>query len=195
MKYDTYEGFQKEDADLSILMDGQGRHRTASLFLESISPNLKDRADLAPIYTLRNRDYNNLPSAYLIYMASVDEFDAAMKIVGSMSHWRKLISTKWFMDGGQGFEGLTVWREDMALRDRSIAKRELIKSAGKGDTSSARKLFDLAAPEGDKKSVGRPSTKASKKAEEEAAQQSEEEALIAKLHSKKFGDGHGDSEE
>lgn len=191
MKYENFKGFQDEDADLSVLMDSQGRHRTASLFNETVSMGVEER--YPPLYTLRNRDYKDLPSAYLIYMSSVDEFDAAMKLVGSMSHWRKLLDTKWFMEGGQSFEGLTVWREDMAARDMSTAKRQLVKSAGQGDVSSARKLFDISSSSKDaKKAPGRPPTKADKKAAEEEAQLTEEEKMIEKIHSQTFGEENGE---
>ena len=63
---------------------------------------------LLPIYSMRDTEYNELPSAYLIYMHSIDEYDAATKLVGSLKHWRKLLAATWFMEGNplKGFEGL-----------------------------------------------------------------------------------------
>ena len=189
MKYETFKGFQDEEIDLSVLTDKQGRLRTASLFSETVAFGVEEK--YPPLYTLRNRDYNGLPSAYLIYMASVDEFDAAIKLVGSMAHWRRLLETPWFLKGNDKttWEGLEIWRQDMALRDMSTAKRELISSAGKHDTSSARKLFDIAndvmAP---KKPVGRPATKGEKAAAAAEEKSSEEDAAIEELHRQQFGE-------
>ena len=188
MNYETFEGFKKEDSDLSILIDSRGAQRTASLFLET---SVKERLEkFPPIYTLRNREYNGLPSAYLIYMSSVDEYDAAMKIVGSMSHWRKLLNCKWFMEGITFIEGLEQWRIDMALRDASMAKGGLIRATKTGDTSSARRLLDMSEIKS-KNPVGRPKTKEAKKADELAQAQEEEAAAIELLHRQTLGETSG----
>lgn len=190
MKYKDFQGFQDEKVDLSVLTDKQGRPRTASLFLETVAINVEDK--YPPLYTLRNRDYKDLPSAYLIYMSCVDEFEAAIKLVGSMAHWRRLLDTPWFLDGDdktKTWEGLKQWRIDMALRDMSTAKRELVASAGKHDTSSARKLWDIAQDAlSTKRNPGRPPTKKEKEAAEAVEKASDEDAAIEALHRQKFGD-------
>lgn len=188
--YKKYKGFQDIDLDISILTDKQGRLRTASLFAETVALGVEEK--YPPLYTLRNRDYKELPSAYLIYMSSVDEFEAAIKLVGSMAHWRRLLETPWFLNGDdktKTWEGLETWRLDMALRDMSTSKRELVDSAGKHDTSSARKLFDIANEAmNKKKGPGRPATAKDKKDAEKAEQQAEDDKALEDLHRRQFGD-------
>lgn len=189
LEYATYEGFQNLHQDRSVLTDDQNRMRTSSLFLEVTQVKTK----YEPLYSMRDTDGNGLPSAYLIYMTSTDEYDAATKLVGSMRHWRKLLECEWFMKGiaKKGFEGLEQWREDMMMRDASQGKQALVKQAGKGDTSAARKLVDMAKPDAAPK-VGRPGTKAAKKQAEKDTASNERKAKVAKLR-KKHEAKHGAS--
>lgn len=92
----------------------------------------------------KERDDREVISAYRIYMESVDEYDAAMRIVGSLEHWRKLCSLKWFMDGIPGrAEGLKQWRKDMKARDASTAKKLLMAKASEGNVQAARYLHEV----------------------------------------------------
>ncbi len=109
-------------------------------------------------YTLKNydlhRDQKDFVSFSKVYMEAADEYDAAMRLVGSMKHWRKLCGLKWFMEGWEehGFDGLTALREDMASRDRSLAKKELLKAANSGNVSAMKILYDTTVV----KKAGRP---------------------------------------
>ena len=154
--YQEYEGFLSPDADRSVLKDMRGVIKTQSLFLESQQYKLK--AKYPPLYSLTEEEREGLPSAYQIYMHSSDEYEAAMKLVGSLRHWRRLCALDWFMDGipEKMFEGLKQWREDMRLRDISEAKSQLRIAAQKGDTASARKLLDSSKTTEEKKGPGRP---------------------------------------
>lgn len=181
-RYENFQGFKSEDVDLSILLDRQGRQRTRSLFAEAIQSSVKEKGELVPLYTLKNRDDKGLPSAYLIYMSSIDEFDAALKLVGTLTHWRKLCDAKWFLSGENGLDGLEQWRLDMAMRDQSMAKAQLIKTCGKGDSSSARKLLDMSKTD-TKRPIGRPATKADKAAQDRADKDAADQAEIERLHS------------
>jgi len=189
--YSNFLGFLDKEADLSILLDSGGRARTASLFEESIAP-VTVAAGLKPLYTLSNRETKSgLPSAYLIYMSSIDEFDAALRLVGSLTHWRKLCKCKWFAEGklegpGRRFDGISIWREDMRMRDASMAKRVLLEAAKNGDVASSRKILDMAT---DKSvaSVGRPGTKQAKKEAEAAEARDEDDSFIDELHSQVLG--------
>ena len=102
------------------------------------------------IYTLSTRDKVKegvtYPSLYLIYMDSVDEYEAAMRLVGNMEHWRKLCSLKWFMEGmpERGWPGLKQVREDMAMRDASLAKKNLVDSVKDGNVNASKFLYDSA---------------------------------------------------
>ncbi len=123
--------------------DTRGVQKTESLFIETIQP--QPAKTYEPLYSLRDYDHKGYPSAYQIYMDSIDERDAAIKLVGSMAHWRKLCSLKWFMDGRleAGFEGIDVWRSDMAARDATEAKRVLLMQCKDDNVPAARALDAL----------------------------------------------------
>ena len=154
--YATFKGFLDSEADRSVLKDVRGVIKTQSLFLESQPYKMREK--YPPLYSLTEEEREGLPSAYQIYMHSTDEYEAAMKLVGSMRHWRRLCELDWFMEGipEKMCEGLSQWREDMRLRDASAAKRNLMNAASNGDTSSARKLLDTSTPKAAKAPVGRP---------------------------------------
>lgn len=132
-----------------------GRRLTQGLFYEFGNPD-------AP-YTLRDQDYTSragkaYTSAAEIYRNSADEYEAALKLLGSWSHWQLLLRTcKWFVDGadtgGFDFPGLNSWREEMALRDASMSKKQLQEAAEAGNVAAMRYLNEHA---GKKKKVGRP---------------------------------------
>ena len=121
--------------------DRRGVSKTESLFHETIQPNV--RKNYTPIYSLRDYDNKGFPSAYNIYMTSIDERDAALKLVGSMSHWRKLCSLNWFMVGRTEvqFEGLIQWRLDMAARDATEARRVLQDQMKDNNVTAARAVL------------------------------------------------------
>lgn len=143
--------------DIAQMKDVRGAHKTESLFIETISPASAE--SYTAIFSLRDYDNKGYPSAYNIYMECADEREAALRLVGSMIHWRKLCQLNWFMNGRDmtGFEGLHQWREDMSARDVSIAKVALLERCEDGEVSAARALYDMTVKEENKK------TKAMKK--------------------------------
>ena len=128
--------------DYTQMKDNRGVHRTESLFHETIQGVVRKKYE--PIYSLRDYDHKGYLSAYQIYVTSIDEYDAAMKLVGSMAHWRRLCALSWFMNGRPGFEGLHQWREDMAARDMTEAKRVMIEQCKENNVSAARGLDKVA---------------------------------------------------
>lgn len=139
--YSDYVGFSDPLVDRSILHDSRGVRMTQMLFVDV---NLNKKA--TPIYTMRDHDYKGCISAYQIYMHAVDEYEAALKLVGSIDHWDKLCGLKWFMEGdpARSFTGVIQWREDMKRRDSMLAKRVLMYNARTGkDTSAARALLQM----------------------------------------------------
>lgn len=124
-----------------VLFDARGHRRTGSLFSETTQD--KNRH---PVLTLKDYDNNGMLSAYQLYMTSADEYDAAMKMVGSMTHWRKLMSSSWFMTGDpdKNFTGLESWRKDMQARDASTAKKLLLDKVKEGDRQAAQYLMTYA---------------------------------------------------
>lgn len=120
--------------------DRRGALKTELLFQETIKADRLE--NYSPMFTLKEQD-TDLPSAYKIYMQSADEYEAAMKLLGSMRHWRRLCGLKWFLDGipMSGFDGLKSWRKDMELRDRSKSKKQLMEAAEAGVVSAQRALY------------------------------------------------------
>lgn len=112
---------------------------TQGLFYEFQNPD-------AP-YTLKNQDVTKgdktYVSIYRVYMESADEYEAAMRIVGSMQHWRKLCSQAWFLEGIDAFswEGIKQAREDMAARDKSLAKKQLLEAASEGNVTAMKTVY------------------------------------------------------
>lgn len=121
-------------------IDRRGALKTELLFVETIKAERLE--NYSPLYTLKETS-GDLPSAYQMYMSSTDEYEAAMKILGSMRHWRRLCGLKWFMEGipMSGFDGLKSWRKDMEMRDKSKAKRQLMDAAEAGVVSAQRALY------------------------------------------------------
>lgn len=141
--YENFEGFTNLTADKSDLKDKRGVSRTKSLFVDFQKPDGKFNT----YYTLREYERFGYMSAYIVYMTSVDEAEAAMKLVGSQYHWDRLCSLKWFVDGHMpiGHRGITQWRKDMAARDESAAKKALMQEAGIGNVTAAKALHQYAA--------------------------------------------------
>jgi hypothetical protein len=148
--------------DSSPLKGKSGAHLTQGLFYEFQN---KD----AP-FSLREEDFTSragktYKSIYKMYMDATDEHEAAMTILGSLNHWRKLCATEWFMEGkviGTGdntyrLSGLRQWRLDMKARDESMSKKLLMKEAEGGSVAAMRYLNEVS-----RKSVsgaGRPEKK------------------------------------
>lgn len=99
------------------------------------------------IYTLKSedvtRDGKTYISVYKVFLESTDEYEAAMRIVGSMQHWRKLCSQSWFTDGMDvhSWEGIKQAREDMVVRDKSLAKKQLMEAAVSGNVTAMKTIY------------------------------------------------------
>lgn len=126
-----------------VLYDEQGRFLVRGIFWELSNPDR--RQVYPPSYTLKVEDAHGLPSAYNLYMNSVDEYEAAIKIAGNMNNWRKLCNCAWFMEGmvEYGHDGLRQWRLDMEARDKSIAKKQLQEKALEGSVQAMTKLYNI----------------------------------------------------
>ena len=123
-----------------VLKDDKGRFLTMALFYETNTNPEK----FAPVYTLRKEEFKGLPSAYQIYMSAVDEYAAALELVGDFNAWQKLCGTKWFMDGKNvsetGFDGLNAWRAEKLLKEDSELKRKLLALAAEGNVQAIKTL-------------------------------------------------------
>lgn len=135
------------------------RRKTRALFQETASP--RTIKQYPPVYTLKEEDHYNsyfdtwFPSAKQIYLASVDEYSAARKLVGSIQHWNRLIKLDWFLtgEGIDSFYGLEQWREEMEDAQRSRALEMLYDQAAKGNVAAIKALMEGQKP----KKRGRPS--------------------------------------
>ena len=140
MDYSKFLGYTDKAHDKQKLMSKYNKPITAGLFIERVKM-FQDLSEVelgTAIYCLSDQEVPGYTSAYQVYMNSVDEYDAAMKLVGSLHHWQALCLKKWFM------EELVVWREHMILRDFSLAKRITMEEAKAGDGPAARKILDMA---------------------------------------------------
>jgi len=128
-------------AELEDYICENGHYAIKQMFLE-----LNDGGGVKgvkPCFTLKNREHKGYPSAYEVYMSSVDEYDAALKLAPNMRVWDKMLESEWFMNGmdQRSFDGVSAWREHMRLRDASLAKRVLLEKASDNDVSAAKALL------------------------------------------------------
>jgi hypothetical protein len=144
MDYDyhlTYVGFADPSKDKSVLKDTMGRYRT-NLFYEF---NKTRHEDMPPLYTMRETSYMGLPSAYLIYMLSDSEYEAAIKLVGSWSHWQRLLKSRPFMEGPDdafSWTGLNSWREEKRIKEQAEAFNQLKISAAQGNVQAQKLIYE-----------------------------------------------------
>jgi len=126
-----------------MLFDNNGRFLVRAIFWELSPP--ERRTEIPPLYTLKVTSAHGLPSAYEMYMDSTDEYEAGIKIAGSLKAWRSLCNARWFMEGypEHGHEGLKQWRLDMEARDKCAAKKLLQKKAEEGNVAAMTKLYNI----------------------------------------------------
>lgn len=132
--------YDVRETDTRLLAEN-GVQLTQGLFHEF---NFEDAPYTMQVRDKITKDGRKVLSAYQIYMDSVDEYDAAMRLVGNLEHWRKLCGLKWFREGVAGVVsiGLDQWREDMAARDASKAKAQLLKSVEEANVNASKFLYE-----------------------------------------------------
>lgn len=121
------------------LLASNGSGLTQGLFYEYRTQGLED-----PVYTLKDKDWKGCLSMYKIYMSCDTEYEAAMKLLGSWSHWKRLTEAGWFK------VYLNQWREEMDIRNAALGKTVIICQAREGNVTAARDLLNMA-----KESTGR----------------------------------------
>lgn len=125
------------------LRNPQGHYLLKPLFYEQSTPEM--RKSFTPLYTFKEHDHvgqegNVYKSIYQIYMGCQDEYEAAIKIVGSLYHWDKLCDCTWFMNGFHTYMGLKDWREHKRRERESLALTQLIAQAEEGNVTAIRYL-------------------------------------------------------
>jgi hypothetical protein len=115
---------------------------TQGLFIE-----FQNSEDWAP-YTFKDYDVHKNCRTYVsfssVYLDSTDEYEAAMRLVGSWKHWQKLLHLKWFTEGlpQLNWEGIESLRATMNARDRSLARGKLLQAASEGNVTAAKALLE-----------------------------------------------------
>lgn len=104
-------------------------------------------------YTLRTQDFIDSTghiyrSMYMVYMKCDSEYEAAIALLGSYHHWKKLKRCSWFQDYVQS------WESERNIRDEAIARSILVRLAECGNVTAARTLYANA--EKTKGIIGRP---------------------------------------
>jgi hypothetical protein len=135
-----------------------GIQLTQGLFYEFNKPD-------AP-YTLRSEDYVSkkgieYKSVSALYRDCNSEYEAAIKIVESWEHWKKLCSLDWFVKGhetsaGLKYQGLDNWKEEQELRKKSVSETVLMDEVVNGNVTAAKFIYEQ---HGKQITKGRPETK------------------------------------
>jgi hypothetical protein len=151
-----------------------GIQLTQGLFYEFNKPD-------AP-YTLRSEDYVSkkgieYKSVSALYRDCNSEYEAAILIVESWEHWKKLCSLDWFVKGhettaGLRYQGLDAWKEEQELRKKSVSEKILMAEVVKGNVTAAKFIYEQ---QGKQSTKGRPETKKPR------IKQSNVESLYAKV--------------
>lgn len=116
-------------------MDAQGRYLTMSLFLEMCY-------DVNATYTLKDRDYEYegkmFPSIKLLYLEMADptEYEFANKYFLNWKHWMKICENKLLR------KYVDEWREELEIKLRSHAVKNMLKSAKDGNYQACKWLAD-----------------------------------------------------
>ena len=135
-----------------------GIQLTQGLFYEFNKPD-------AP-YTLRSEDYVSkkgieYKSVGALYTECSSEYEAAILIVESWTHWKKLCSLDWFVNGyetssGLKYGGLVEWKEEQELRKKSESETMLMTMIKEGNVTAAKFIYEQ---QGKQTTKGRPETK------------------------------------
>ncbi len=104
-----------------------------------------EKEKMYPLYTTEEYD-TDLPSAHKIYMNSENEYDAAIKLVGSYRFWINMVKTCVKIR-----RVVDEWRDEKLLKDQSIARALLWRAAEDGNVAAAKVLYESRKEEADKK--------------------------------------------
>ena len=133
--------------DKSKLVDTSGRPLTQSLFLEL------GYSDYA-VYTLKDVDHELNGKKYVsikrlyLDMEDTTEYEFAKTYLLGWKHWQRLCENK------QVLLHITEWREELELKLRARAVKQMMELAGSGSYQAAKWLADRG---WDTRGAGRPS--------------------------------------
>jgi len=121
------------------------------------------------MYTIQEQD-QELPSAHKIYMASMNEYDAALKLTPSFVFWKQMLKCSVKIH-----RLILSWREEKMLRDQAEARRLLWVQAQKGSVPAQKILYES------KKEEAEQRKQKTSEAQEDLRQQHLAEATISRL--------------
>lgn len=160
--------------DASTYRAESGKYVTEGIFLETATQG-NDPEFLTWSLSEREKEKDGkvLPSAYQIVVWSSDEYDAAMKICGSIQLWGRFKGNKRIWNGIQGIcPGLGTALEVQKMRLASEAMKQMQESALNGNVAAQKAVFELNR------------TKNQKKKESSKVSEDKEYEKITSLHSK-----------
>lgn len=121
------------------------RHATQALFYEY---RHKTSSKIQAPYTLKPYDVNiggkHYRSMYMEYMACDSEYEAAIKLLGSYSHWQRLVTTEWFS------KYIEAWEAERNIRDEALARSILVGLTMAGNVTAAKTMFTNSKTQGRK---------------------------------------------
>jgi len=132
--------------DKSVMRDEKNRYYTQGLFLEIAYSKYA-------IYTLKGEDHKHkgktYPSIKKLYLEFEDptEYECANKYFVDWNHWKAICNNKVLR------RHIDQWREELELRIRSQAIRDIIGNSADGSYQASKYLADRG---WDKNAVGRP---------------------------------------
>jgi hypothetical protein len=98
-----------------------------------------------PLYTIKDDD-DDLPSARKIYMDSVNEYDAALRLTPSWSYWKHMVEHCVKIK-----RVIEEWREEKYQKDQAQARKLLWEAAQKGNVSAQRIIYEARKEEKEQK--------------------------------------------
>jgi len=138
-EHTDYDKMEKENIpytlDLPNMRDSLGKYRTRSLFKEFNHGRIEATGKpFDPVFTLRDFDYDGLPSFKRMYMEASDpsEYSFAMETLGSWEHWEKLCSVGFFKPY------IEKWRKELVLKLKSDGLIALTRLAGNAKSEAQR---------------------------------------------------------
>lgn len=116
---------------MTQLVGKNGHFLTEALFWETN----RNREAYAPLFTLKDREHEGLPSLKQIYLSHRDptEYKFAMAVFGSLDHWEQLKSLSWFAPYAES------WNRELNLLLRSEAANAMLQILADPDASPAAK--------------------------------------------------------
>ena len=110
-------------------------HRaTMALFWELRHKCHAKTRGITPVFNMSMRDHDDTLSFPQLYFQCESDYEAAMVILGSWTHWERLCRSEWFA------EKLAEWQEEKAERDKAFARAKIKELANNGNLAACKYL-------------------------------------------------------